>query len=303
MKTVSITASVGENAKNKNSDVSLIQQALNHIIQYNILAPLGSLKEDGVAGRNTKVAIRQFQRVALGMAAPDGRVDANGKTLQKLNAVIEASSKLNLDAISRIRSWLPIHGIDKLLTEIFQQFNRIQYGLLAGEAAHKAQALNANPTINKDLGAFSKSEFVRQVFESAKKEEAMSKVPAAVTTAQAILETGYGKSVPTDLYTKKYSYNLFGIKGIGPAGSVSIYTHEVIKHERIKIIDKFKAYHSFSESITGRTQFLKDNSIYKSLFKTTDAEEWAEGLQEAGYATDPNYAKLLISIMKSWKLI
>jgi len=77
MKTVSITASVGENAKNKNSDVSLIQQALNHIIQYNILAPLGSLKEDGVAGRNTKVAIRQFQRVALRMAAPDARVDAN----------------------------------------------------------------------------------------------------------------------------------------------------------------------------------------------------------------------------------
>lgn len=93
------------------------------------------------------------------------------------------------------------------------------------------------------------------------------------------------------------------IKGIGPAGYVSIYTHEVIKGKRIKIMDKFKAYHSFSESISGRTEFLRTNGIYKSLFETTDANEWADGLQEAGYATDPNYAKILKSIMKSWKLI
>ncbi len=103
--------------------------------------------------------------------------------------------------------------------------------------------------------------------------------------------------------TKQYSYNLFGIKGIGSAGSVSVYTHEVIGGKRIKIIDKFQAYHSFSESISGRTNFLTKNKRYKFLFDTTDPIEWAEGLQKAGYATDPNYAKLLISIMKYWKLI
>ncbi|RYY74816.1 MAG: hypothetical protein EOO52_10840 [Gammaproteobacteria bacterium] len=303
MMEVKIVASVGENAKNKNGDVQAIQKALNHLMLYNILVPLAPLAEDGIAGRNTKLAIRQFQRVAVGMAAPDGRVDPNGKTIQKLNAVISTAKKLPEASKNPSHSWLPVSGIEKLLADVYQQFNRIQYGILAGESAHKAQIASAAPHPNNDFGALSKSEFVRQVFEEAKKEESISKVPAAVTTAQAILETGFGKSVPTDLYTKKYSYNLFGIKGVGSAGSVSVYTHEVSNGKRIKIIDKFQAYHSFSESISGRTAFLTSNRRYKKLFETTDPVEWAQGLQKARYATDPNYSKLLISIMKSWKLI
>lgn len=300
---IKIAASVGENAKNRESDVRIIQKALNNIMQYNILAPLPPLTEDGIAGRNTKVAIRQFQRVAVGMTAPDGRIDPGGKTIAKLNAVINTATKLPKAKTSTSNAWSPTYGLDLLLAGVYQQFNRIQYGVLAGEPVHKAQAINVGENTNKHLGALSKSEFVRQVFEEAKKEERTSKIPAAITTAQAILETGFGKSVPTDLYTKKYSYNLFGIKGIGSAGFVSVYTHEVLNNKRVKIIDKFKAYHNFSESISGRTQFLKDNGRYAFLFKTTDAEEWADGLQEAGYATDPNYAKILKSIMKSWKLI
>lgn len=301
MTDISIAASVGENAKNRGIDVHHVQKALNHIIQQNILVPLAPLKEDGIAGKNTKLAIRQFQRVALGMAAPDGRIDAGGKTLQKLNEILKVS--VQLQNTPKTSGWSLANGVDHILNEIFKQYNRVQYGLLAGEVAHKTESLNVAPTGNGDLRSLPKDEFVKQVFEEAKKEEAKSKVPAAVTTAQAILETGYGKCVPIDLYTKQYSYNLFGIKGIGTAGSVSIYTHEVIKGKRIKIIDKFKAYHSFSESISGRTEFLKTNGRYRSLFKTTDPEEWAEGLQEAGYATDPNYATLLISIMKSRKLL
>lgn len=300
---IKILGSVGENAKNRDSDVRIIQGALNNIMQYNILAPLGPLTVDGIAGRKTKVAIRQFQRVAVGMASPDGRIDPGGKTIIKLNAVINTAAKISNTQPPILNTWSPGRGMDILLGGVYQQFNRIQYGVLAGEPIHKAQGANSSANINGNLGALSKADFVRQVFEEAKKEEITSKIPAAITTAQAILETGFGKSVPTDIYTKKYSYNLFGIKGIGPAGYVSIYTHEVLGNKRVKIIDKFKAYHNFSESITGRTEFLSTNGIYKFLFKTTDANEWADGLQEAGYATDPNYAKILKSIMKSWKLI
>jgi len=300
---IKIAASVGENAKNRDSDVRIIQKALNNIMQHNILAPLSPLAEDGIAGRKTKVAIRQFQRVAVGMAAPDGRIDPGGKTIGKLNTVINTATKLPKTKTPISNIWSPTHGLDLLLAGVYQQFNRIQYGVLAGEPVHKAQAINVGENTNKHLGALSKSEFVRQVHEEAKKEELTSKIPAAITTAQAILETGFGKSVPTDLYTKKYSYNLFGIKGIGSAGFVSVYTHEVIKNKRIKIIDKFQAYHSFAESIKGRTEFLNNNRRYKTLFESTDAIEWAEGLQKARYASDPNYAKILTSIMKSWKLI
>jgi type VI secretion system secreted protein VgrG len=303
MREIRIAASVGENAKNRYSDVIAIQKALNQIIQQNILVPLGPLKEDGIAGRNTKLAIRQFQRVSLAMAAPDGRIDVAGKTLKQLNALIEATDKLNVNSILKANACSPTKGSDNQLTHVFQQFNRIQYGLLAGVVTHKAQLLNVSPNTNSDLRTLSKSEFVKQVFEEAKKEQTKSKIPAAVTTAQAILETGYGKSVPADMNTKQYSYNLFGIKGIGTAGSVSVYTHEVINGKRIKIVDRFQAYHSFSGSISGRTKFLTKNKRYKHLFNITDPKKWAEGLQKAGYATDPNYAKLLITIMTSWKLI
>lgn len=217
---IKIAASVGENGKNKDSDVRIIQKALNNIMQYNVLAPLSPLAEDGIAGRKTKVAIRQFQRVAVGMSAPDGRIDPGGKTIGKLNAVINTATKLPKTKTPVSNAWSPTYGLDLLLAGVYQQFNRIQYGVLAGEPVHKAQAINAGENTNKDLGALSKTEFVRQVFEEAKKEELTSKIPAAITTAQAILETGFGKSVPTDLYTKKYSYNLFGIKGIGPATAV-----------------------------------------------------------------------------------
>ncbi|MES2824557.1 MAG: glucosaminidase domain-containing protein [Pseudomonadota bacterium] len=303
MNEIRIAASVGENAKNNYCDVRTIQKALNQIVQQNILVPLGPLKEDGIAGRNTKLAIRQFQRVSLAMAAPDGRIDVGGKTLKQLNALIEATGKLNVNSILKANTCSSIKGSENQLASVFQQFNRIQYGLLAGVITHKAQALNVSSNTNSDLRTLSKSEFVKQVFEEAKKEATKSEIPAAVTTAQAILETGYGKSVPTDMNTKQYSYNLFGIKGIGTAGSVTVYTHEVINGKRIKILDKFQAYHSFSESISGRTKFLTKNKRYKHLFDITDPKKWAEGLQKAVYATDPNYAKLLITIMTSWKLI
>lgn len=157
-------------------------------------------------------------------------------------------------------------------------------------------------TETKDLRNLSKDEFVKSVHASAKKDELTSGVPAAVTTAQACLETGYGKSVPTDIETGKYSYNLFGIKGTGTAGSVKVWTHEVINGERIKIKDDFQAYNSFEESISGRSGFFKKNKRYHHLFDSKDPDEWAEGLQKAGYATDPEYASKLISIMNKWSL-
>lgn len=90
----------------------------------------------------------------------------------------------------------------------------------------------------------------------AKKNEITSGVPAAITTAQAILETGYGRIVPVDIYNGSYSNNLFGIKAHGSQSFVSTYTHEYINGVKVKIIDKFIKYDSFEESIAGRTDFL-----------------------------------------------
>lgn len=292
MEKTAIKFSVGENAKNIGADVKIVQELLNIIIEQNELIPFDRLKTDGIAGKKTKHIIREYQRRIVGMAAPDGRVDPNGKTFKSL---IEKTKNKKPKKISHTSVFVASQSAIALLLGIkpptkpvfsLQHFVEPQYPSGAGS----------------ELRNLSKEEFVKRIHAAAKIEEKTSKVPAAITTAQAILETGYGKAVPIDINTGKYSYNLFGIKGIGSAGYVSVYTHEFYNGKKTKIIDKFKAYTSFPESIKSRTDFLKQNKRYKSLFSTTDPEQWAKGLQASGYATDPKYADKLISIMNKWSL-
>lgn len=112
------------------------------------------------------------------------------------------------------------------------------------------------PLLNSNREKPDKATFVKEVHEAAKIEEQKTGVPAAVTTAQAILETGYGKSVPTDVNSGKYSHNLFGIKAHGNPNYVEVWTHENLNGKRVKILDKFASYDSFEDSIAGRTEFL-----------------------------------------------
>ncbi len=155
---------------------------------------------------------------------------------------------------------------------------------------------------NKIKLPLSKSEFISLVYAEAKKEQEISRVPAGITTAQAILETGYGKSVPTDIDTGKYSYNLFGIKAHGNDSYVTVWTHEEINGKSVRIKDRFMVYESFEDSIKGRVSFFVKNKRYNSLFESSDSEVWAKGLQDKGYATDSKYAEKLISIMNQWGL-
>ena len=127
--------------------------------------------------------------------------------------------------------------------------------------------------------------------DAAGREEQRSGVPAGITTAQAILETGYGRTVPTDIETGKYSYNLFGIKAHGHPDYVSVWTHEEVNGAKIKIIDKFRPYESFEESIRGRTEFFTNNQRHKELLASNDAFFWADKLQEKAMQQTANIQK------------
>jgi murein DD-endopeptidase MepM/ murein hydrolase activator NlpD len=117
--------------------------------------------------------------------------------------------------------------------------------------------------------------------------------------AQAILETGWGKSVPKDKTSGSYSYNLFGIKWSGSGSYVVCTTWEVENGKTISIDARFQAYPSFEDSFKGHSQLLS-NPRYASAMKVrNDPREFARQIQADGYATDPDYAKKLISIMES----
>ena len=285
-----IKSSVGESAKNAPQDVKVVQVLLNNILTAGLLSPWPSLATDGVCGPKTKKMIKEFQRRLGGQPIPDGRIDKNGPTINKLRAFTK-----NLPAHRSIGS-----------------FNASTLAIVESITKHRAPGLlmeisvgaqGNTPIKGKDLSKASKQEFVNIVYELAMGEQNKHGYPASVTTAQAVLETGYGKRIPVDGKTGQYSFNLFGIKGSGPAGSVYCGTHEELPgKKRIQIKDHFRAYYSFEQSVEGRSEFLQRNPRYRSILTKTEAKDWCYGLVSAGYATGSQYAESLLGVIKMWNL-
>jgi len=119
-------------------------------------------------------------------------------------------------------------------------------------------------------------------------------IPAPVTLAQGILESGAGKSLLT-LRTN----NHFGIKAYGGWTGPVFYAWD---DEASK--SPFRIYASAEESFRDHSLFLKNNSRYASLFLKSvyDYRGWANGLQSAGYATARNYAGALIGYIDAYRL-
>lgn len=92
---------------------------------------------------------------------------------------------------------------------------------------------------------------------------------------------------------------MFGIKGSGTAGSVKSWTYEKNRTERI--LANFRAYNNFEESLKAHSNLLLSSRYSHLLGK--NVEEWAYGLQYAGYCQDDDYGKVLMSIITSWDLI
>ncbi|MBB3660008.1 hypothetical protein FHX15_005277 [Rhizobium sp. BK650] len=144
-----------------------------------------------------------------------------------------------------------------------------------------------------DLKSLSHAEFIEFVGTRARKAMSATGVPASVTVAQAIVETGWGK------HTIGSAKNLFGIKGKGPAGSVTVPTKEYVNGQWITIEAPFAKYNSFEESIVEHARFFLRNKRYaKALSVKDDAEAFAREIHKAGYATGPDYASQLIKLMR-----
>ncbi len=136
-------------------------------------------------------------------------------------------------------------------------------------------------------------QYIEAYKDDAIKEMLMYNIPASITLAQGMLESGNGNS---DLAV--YANNHFGIKchkgWDGPT---------YIKDDDAKD-ECFRKYAKVLDSYTDHSQFLKTRTRYNFLFelKRTDYKGWAKGLKEAGYATDPKYTQRLLEIIETNKL-
>src|SRR6202042_3211494 len=122
-------------------------------------------------------------------------------------------------------------------------------------------------------------------------------VPAAVTIAQAIEESAWGKSQLAAEY-----HNLFGIKGTGPAGSVGLPTSEFYNGAWVTIDGQFRVYHNVAESIADHPELLATSGYYqRAMADRAIPDAFANDLTGV-YATDPDYGANLIAIMKLYNL-
>lgn len=138
------------------------------------------------------------------------------------------------------------------------------------------------------------SAYISQYKQVALEQEKKYGIPASITLAQGILESGAGKSMLT-----RNANNHFGVKAYGGwTGPVYLAWDDEKQKSR------FRSYSSAMESYRDHSLFLKNNSRYNSLFSKSvyDYRAWAIGLQKAGYATSGNYAKALIGLVDAYRL-
>ena len=118
-----------------------------------------------------------------------------------------------------------------------------------------------------------------------------------MTIAQAIEESAWGQSGLAAQY-----HNLFGIKGTGPAGSVSLPTSEYEGGQWVTIDAQFRVYHNDAESIADHAELLATSGYYtRAMADRAVPDAFANDLTGV-YATDPDYGANLIALMKLYNL-
>ena len=122
-------------------------------------------------------------------------------------------------------------------------------------------------------------------------------IPAAVTIAQAIDESGWGQS---ELATA--DHNLFGIKGTGPAGSDMRPTQEYENGIWVTRTAPFRVYHNIAESIVDHSQLLATGQAYQHAMAARHVPDAFAAALTGVYATDPNYGSNLIALMRLYNL-
>ncbi|CAK0771039.1 flagellar protein FlgJ [Gammaproteobacteria bacterium] len=142
-------------------------------------------------------------------------------------------------------------------------------------------------------------EFVAAVWPAACEAAENLGVDPEVLVAQAAVESGWGRSVPR-LSNGQSSYNLFGIKADGRwnGARTVVSTLEYQDGIAVRRQEPFRAYESFTDSFADYAHFLNSNPRYQNALNQADnPEAFLRGLQAAGYATDPAYARKVASVL------
>jgi flagellum-specific peptidoglycan hydrolase FlgJ len=146
-------------------------------------------------------------------------------------------------------------------------------------------------------GTAAQQAFINAVAPGAMAAQRQYGIPAAVTIAQAIDESGWGQS-----QLAMQDNNLFGIKGTGPAGSVVRPTQEYENGQAVTVEAPFRVYSDMAQSISDHSLLLATGSAYQQAMADRRSPDAFANDLTGVYATDPKYGASLITIMRQYNL-
>ena len=189
---------------------------------------------------------------------------------------------------------------DIIARQLDKQLSQPLANIAADAAAAKTGAADttkqAPVSLNTLQGKDRQIGFLKMHDGAAKAAEAATGIPASFMVAQAAHESGWGRHEIKNS-DGSTSFNVFGIKA---GGSWKGPTTEVVDGQAHKVKAKFRAYGSYEEAFTDYAKMMKDNPRYsKVVANAATPQGFAQGLQKAGYATDPAYADKLTRMINT----
>jgi flagellar protein FlgJ len=168
------------------------------------------------------------------------------------------------------------------------------------ESINKELAKPKVTTLEKIQRFDSPEQFIQQLYPAAEKIAKEMGISPKAIISQAALETGWGKFM-IQAEDGQNSFNFFGIKADSrwQGDKVTVTTHEYRDGQRVNEKADFRAYPSIEAGLKDYANFLQTQRYEKAMAAGTDVEKYADELQQAGYATDPQYAQKIFRIANS----
>jgi flagellar protein FlgJ len=172
----------------------------------------------------------------------------------------------------------------------------------AAKPAPVPTVISAPWSVVEPTGSMTNAQFIAASVPGAQQSQREYRVPASVTVAQAILESGWGKSA-----LAYFDKNYFGMK----CYSQGVYANGCRTHSTAECTPagacfsttaSFRTYATVVNSFRDHGALLATNSRYAKAFTTTTANQFAAEIHVAGYATDPQYTTKLVAIMVKYNL-
>ena len=257
------------------------------------------------AGKDDKTALKEAAKQFESLFMRE-LIKSMREATQKSGLMDGESSDLGTDLLDQ-QFAVQLSGLPGGLSDAIQrQLGRQMLGPGAEPAAsNPLPAVSEASTVSRASAGPRQAGFVAQHSEAAAVVARESGIPASFMIGQAGHETGWGRSEIRHADGSN-AHNLFGIKATGGwKGKVAeITTTEYIDGEPRKVTARFRAYDSHAESFRDYARLISQSPRYEQVMdQLHSVQGFASGLQQAGYATDPQYAAKLSRAINSTLMI